>query len=101
MNDMGTDWCDARPHPGPLPQEREKLSPRVGGADALGFRPAYLTNDRKPALAVATSELHERADGCSLSPGERVRVRASVITNFKPNQSARASNSTSRVNSCA
>ena len=68
----------------PLPQEREKHLPRVGNADALGFRTVRLVNDRKTELAAEASELlYERAGGFSLSPGERVRVRASVTSNIK------------------
>ncbi len=55
---------NARPHPGPLPQEREKCSP--------------LSDE---SVAAVNSHVH-RANGtgdyCSLSRGERARVRASV-----------------------
>ena len=81
-------WTDNRPHPGPLPstlrsatedgQARGKCSPRVGDAYASGLRMAFLTNDRSAVAAVETIELPESANGCSLAPGERVRVRASV-----------------------
>ncbi len=49
-----------RPHPSPLPQERENSSPLV----------------RKSVTADSSTEVKHKS--CSLSPGERVRVRASV-----------------------
>ncbi|TAK94357.1 MAG: carbamoyltransferase HypF [Verrucomicrobia bacterium] len=55
---------NARPHPSPLPQAREKRSPLSDetevGADS---------NDKR---------VQETRDGCSLSPGERAGVRAGV-----------------------
>ena len=35
-----TRWNDARPHPDPLPREREKLFPRAGHFLATGFATA-------------------------------------------------------------
>ena len=67
-----------RPHPGPLPQERENHSPRLDETDAVGGRAFAGANWLKAAKARETLELSESEDGCSLSPGERVRVRASV-----------------------
>ena len=69
----------ARPHPGPLPQERENRSQRSGDAEAPVCRTLVSTIDQKVETGRAPSELHETRDGCSLSLGERVRVRASVI----------------------
>ncbi len=53
-----------RPHPGLLPQERENRS--------------QSSCERATAESLVTSERLAVGDGCSLSPGERVRVRASV-----------------------
>jgi hypothetical protein len=72
--------CNARPHPGPLPQEREKRS-----AVTSEIAPAQLLVGIEPNLKDAakirtTSGFYEIALPCSLSPGERVRVRASVLS---------------------
>src|ERR1019366_574839 len=48
-----------RPHPGPLPQEREKRSPLLGKSTAAGGSDDFGRNETR--------------DGCSLSPGERAR----------------------------
>jgi len=57
----------ARPHPGPLPQERENHSPKLG----------------KSVTADHSTEAKQIGmyECCSLSPGKRARVRASVEQN--------------------
>ena len=60
----------ARPHPGPLPQERENRSP--------------ITCENTTADSSTEVEQIGPHKGCSLSPGERVRVRASVEQNRLP-----------------
>jgi hydrogenase maturation protein HypF len=57
----------ARPHPGPLPQEGENHSPLLDKSTTAGV-----------STDVEQMKMH---DGCSLSPGERARVRASVEQN--------------------
>ena len=57
-----------RPHPGPLPQERENRPPPL--------RESVTACDPTEATQI---RVH---DGCSLSPGERVRVRAGVEQNL-------------------
>ncbi len=57
-------WLNARPHPGPLPQEREKHSPHSGESEA-----GVCSNDNRIQVTL---------DSCPRSPGERVRVRANV-----------------------
>ena len=84
----GKNGLDVRPHPGPLPQERGNRSPRFVGAGAPGFRVAVSANEPQAETARAASEYHQSADACSLSPGERARVRAGVPTDFKTNQPA-------------
>src|SRR6266496_4408680 len=69
---------NARPHPGPLPQERENHSPRSGDADAPGYRASFSTNDEAAAMTRRLSKLSRNADSPTLSSGER----ASQITNF-------------------
>ena len=71
-----------RPHPGPLPQERENHSAVAGefGHTQFAMRPEAKSEDAETARE--SSEFPERADSHSLSPGERARVRASVKTNF-------------------
>jgi hydrogenase maturation protein HypF len=60
----------ARPHPGPLPQERENHPPLL----------------RESTTADSSTEVEQISphNGCSLSPGERVRVRASIEQNRLP-----------------
>ena len=72
------DLMNVRPHPGPLPQEREKRSPRLGGADAPGCRAVFPANDEAAAIATVTNEFSNNAASLPLSPGERAGVRASV-----------------------
>ena len=60
---------NARPHPGLLPQEKEKRPPRFGHADALGFRAVSSANNKKAAIAAMTNELSKNSHRCSLSPG--------------------------------
>jgi len=52
-------FVNARPHPGPLPQERENPLP-FSGVNRGWFAGSVVKTER-------------RAYGCSLSPGERVR----------------------------
>jgi hydrogenase maturation protein HypF len=60
----------ARPHPGPLPQERENPPPLL----------------RESTTADSSTEVEQISphNGCSLFSGERVRVRASVEQNRLP-----------------
>jgi len=60
---------NVRPHPGPLPQERENHSSRFGNADALDCTAVSSASDQKAAMF-------------SLSSGERAGVRASVHTDI-------------------
>ena len=67
-----------RPHPGLLPQEKENRSPRFGGADALGCRASFSTNDEAAVIATVTNKFSSDAPSLTLSSGERAGVRASV-----------------------
>jgi hydrogenase maturation protein HypF len=60
-----------RPDPDPLPQERESRTPSLPRQSTTAVDPSSLE-------CVGTE------DGCSLSPGERVRVRADVGQNLPP-----------------
>jgi hypothetical protein len=62
-----------RPHPGPLPQERENHSAVAGEFGHAQFAMRFLANSKVVKTAQETSELPESADSCSLSPGERVK----------------------------
>ena len=62
--------------------EKENRSPRFGDTNAPGCRADSPANDRKAAMGRGTSEISSDAGCCSLSPGERVRVRASQDTNL-------------------
>ena len=72
---------DARPHPSPLPQEREERSTTASksrrGQIAVSFNPS----SRGAAKARVTLKAYENVHCYSLSPGERVRVRAGFVTN--------------------
>ena len=74
----------ARPHPGPLLQERENHSAVAGDFEGVRFAMCSEAKSQKAEMAQRPTEFSENADSCSLSPGERVRVRASQITNFIP-----------------
>ena len=67
-----------RPHPGPLPRERERRSAVVVefGHAQLIVRPD--AKWREAAVARVANELRRRAEAFSLSPGERAGVRAGV-----------------------
>ncbi len=69
---------NARPHPGPLPQERENHPPLLGDADGFGFWTPSKTNVISETKTRAASELSSDAAWPSLSSGERAGVRASV-----------------------
>jgi uncharacterized protein len=73
---------NTRPHPGPLPQERENHSAVASEFARARFVVCPQTKSEKAVIARESSEYHEVSESCSLSPGERVRVRASVNTNF-------------------
>jgi hypothetical protein len=68
---------NVRPHPGPLPQERENRKSVAGGENIVGGRGSSVNGERLVA-ATAMLEESESVDGYPLSPGERDRVRASV-----------------------
>ncbi len=73
---------DARPHPGPLPQERENHSAVAGEPGRAQFALRLEAKPKETETTRETSELPESVDSRPLSPGERARVRASQITNF-------------------
>ena len=61
---------DDLPHPGPLPKEREKRSPRFLEYRATGLAGQSFAN-------------HKTCDGFSFSPGEKAGMRADVKTNLQ------------------
>ncbi len=65
-----------RPHPDPLPQEREKRLPRYDDANLPGSQTLRSANEPSPANATTTIDLSSAPRRCPLSPGERGRVRA-------------------------
>ena len=71
-----------RPHPGPLPRGEGESLAVAGECARAQFGVCSQAKSEGVANARVSSELHEMSDCCSLSPGERVRVRASVATNF-------------------
>ena len=75
---------DDRPHPGPLPQEREK---RSAVADVFGCGGLFVGLAVNPEATAATqkpSTQKATRESCPLSPGARVRVRASVLQTYFP-----------------
>jgi ATP-dependent helicase/nuclease subunit B len=73
---------DVRPHPGPLPQERENRLPLSGDTSASIDHAPFATNKEKPATATEAGETLEGAKAFSLSPGERAGVRAVENSNW-------------------
>ena len=73
---------NVRPHPGLLPQEKEKRPPVFGGADATDCRAVFFANKKEPALTRGAYKFSRDAQNFSLSPGERARERAGVKTIF-------------------
>jgi len=69
---------DARPHPGPLPQERENRSAGAGEIEHAKFIACLEAKSSEAALARETNEFQKRAESSTLSSGERAGVRASV-----------------------
>ena len=69
-----------RPHPGPLPQEREKGLP-LSDDGSVDVSRAY-PNGQAAAIGAATNNSSNGAAPSSLSPGERVRVDVISDLNF-------------------
>ena len=82
INEIPRSVMNARPHPGPLPQERGNRSQGFIGAEVSGFSPRLETNHMKAGTGMVAHEFFSDAQSFSLSPGERAGVRASVITIF-------------------
>jgi hypothetical protein len=88
--ELGARNCEtvARPHSGPLRQEREKRFPPLCDVIMPGRRPHFEANDSSAATASKLKDLTSNAALLSLSLGalgERVGVRASVHA-FQPPQ---------------
>ena len=64
------------------PGEREKNSPRPGDTNAMDCRPPLATNGQRAAMARRVLKWPGGVVACSLSLGERARVRAGVKTLF-------------------
>ena len=69
-----------RPHPGPLPQERENCSPSACISNAFDNLTRFGTNHLGLETASGTYELSSNIASPSLSTGERAGVRAGVNT---------------------
>src|ERR1035441_10249616 len=82
----------ARPHPGPLPQEREDRSERLWPAADLGGGAAFARKRNNAPNATSAFELTGAARMLSLSSGERAGVRASVPLTVRGVNRTRASN---------
>jgi hypothetical protein len=73
----------ARPHPGPLPRERENRSPRSWKNTFLGRRAVFDRKQTNAINATKTFDLSGTVQNPSLSLGERAGVRASVALTFR------------------
>jgi hypothetical protein len=71
---------DVRPHPGPLPQERESRRPRLASFDALESIRFVRAGIKKAVTATLTVKFSRGFDSLSLSRGERAGVRAGVTS---------------------
>ena len=60
---------NARPHPSPLPQERENHSLRFGDAEVSVCGAAFSAQDQEAEMTREASEVLREADHCSLSLG--------------------------------
>jgi len=75
---MQKSQINARPHPCPLPRERENR-PQITGATNIPCKQARLeAKGIETVIAQWTNELSNNAAWLTLSPGERAGVRASV-----------------------
>ena len=72
---------NVRPRPGPLPPERVKRSTVASAGERAQIAVRFGSISRDAAKTGATFVLSKNARCSSLSSGERVRVRVSVITN--------------------
>ena len=52
-----TDLFDDRPHPGPLPGERGKRSPRFGDAEEMGGSMVFISNKNAAANAIDMNKI--------------------------------------------
>jgi hypothetical protein len=73
---------NVHPHPDPLPQERENRLQRAGGANVLGDLRHPQVDNQKTVAANQIYKFSSKVALLSLSPGERVGVRASVNSNL-------------------
>ncbi len=67
---------NVHPHPGPLPQERENRHPFSRRTSMY-----FAANDPGSATAIKTNKFSRDTAWLSLSPGERVGVRAGIGSN--------------------
>jgi hypothetical protein len=74
----GKSEMNARPHPGPLPQERVNRSPGVGDTNTLSFRNDFGAMTRNAVTATMAAKLSSDCNWLSLSLGERAGLRADV-----------------------
>ena len=73
---------NVRPHPGPLPQERENRLQWAGDASVPVDLRHLQVDSQKTATAYQTHKFSSGVALLSLSPGERAGVRASMNSNL-------------------
>ena len=79
---MKKNGVNARPHPGPLPQERVNHPPLSDDTDAHSGPPSRPAQAKEAAIATVGENFPCDAAAFSLSPGERAGVRGSVNSDF-------------------
>jgi hypothetical protein len=70
----------ARPHPGPLPQERVNDMKRPGAIKSRRLTARLACSAHPAAIEITATIVARRRAFCSLSQGERAGVRADVLT---------------------
>jgi len=66
------EWVNARPHPGPLPREREKRFPRLGDGVRLDLRVAQGVNVRRVNSLPLRGLRKPRRNAPSVCPSARL-----------------------------
>ena len=69
---------NAQPHPSPLPQERENGSAVAGDCESVPRAARSGAKSNQAEMDLLGTKFQRTTESCSLSSGQRIRVRASV-----------------------